>query len=112
MMLTMDILSDKTVISRQRHEMIAEWDEAEKLQMAKWLRSHLMMGEVCVKFTKTDGTLRTMRCTLKDVPEYVPKTDRAPRKKNDEVMAVFDLDENSWRSFRIDSIKEISFNVE
>jgi len=56
--------------------------------------------------------LREMRCTLKDVPEYERKTEsETPRKKNDEVMSVFDMDKSEWRSFRIDSIKEIKFDL-
>jgi hypothetical protein len=65
-----------------------------------------------VTFEKKDGSLRKMRCTLKDVPQYERKIEsETPRKKNDEVMSVFDLDKSEWRSFRIDSIKEIKFNL-
>jgi hypothetical protein len=53
-----------------------------------------------------------MRCTLKDVPQYERKTEsETTRKKNDEVMSVYDMDKSEWRSFRIDSIKEIKFDL-
>lgn len=63
-----------------------------------------------VTFEKIDGTVRDMRCTL--IPSYIlteqTKT-HVPRKQNDEVLAVWDLDKNSWRSFRLDSV--INYNV-
>ena len=31
--------------------------------------------------------------------------------KSDEALAVFDLEKQSWRSFRFDSVKEINFNM-
>ena len=73
------------------------------------LIEHLSNGEVKVTFEKKDGTLREMRCTLKDVPKYERKTEKVSRKKNEEVLSVFDLDKNEWRSFRIESIKNIVY---
>ncbi len=64
-----------------------------------------------VRFTKTDGTERTMRCTLNwDIIEqhatpYERKTNR-PATYNEDVLRVFDLDNNAWRSFRLDSVIE------
>ena len=31
--------------------------------------------------------------------------------KSDEALAVFDLEKQSWRSFRFDSVKEINFSM-
>ncbi len=91
---------------------VAEWETKDKNKLRKWLGEHLAYGPVTVVFEKKDGTLREMRCTLKDVPEYERKTEsETPRKKNDEVMSVFDMDKSEWRSFRIDSIKEIKFDL-
>jgi len=60
-----------------------------------------------VVFTKADGSERVMKCTLID--QYIPKTEETGTKKiNEEVLPVWDLDVNAWRSFRIDSIKEVS----
>lgn len=89
-----------------------EFDAKEKIRFRKWLNSHLVYGEVFVSFTKKDGTLREMRCTLNEeiVPKY-EKTTETERKKSDEVMAVFDLDKNEWRSFRFDSVKQIRFEL-
>jgi hypothetical protein len=91
---------------------VAEWETKDKNQLRKWLGEHLAYGPVTVTFEKKDGSLREMRCTLKDVPQYERKIEsETPRKKNNEVMSVFDLDKSEWRSFRIDSIKEIKFNL-
>jgi hypothetical protein len=60
---------------------------------------------VCVvNFTKVDGSLREMKCTLKSemLPTLV-KSDKQ-RKKNEDVIAVFDLDEEAWKSFRKENV--------
>jgi hypothetical protein len=91
---------------------VAEWETKDKNKLRKWLGEHLAYGPVTVVFEKKDGTLREMRCTLKDVPQYERKTEsETTRKKNDEVMSVYDMDKSEWRSFRIDSIKEIKFDL-
>ena len=76
-----------------------------------WLRSHLVMGEMKIKFIKKDETLRDMRCTLG--AGYLPVTEEKEikRKENTEVLAVWDLDKNAWRAVRYDSIKEIRFDI-
>jgi hypothetical protein len=77
-----------------------------------WLLNILRENDVTVKFTKKDGSDRTMICTLKEekIPnEKLPKT--AEKQKNEEVLPVFDLESQGWRSFRWDSIKEIHFSV-
>lgn len=76
----------------------------------KWLSQLLADGVVAVKFTKKDGTDRSMVCTLssKVIPtEYEPKGD-ATREKSSDALAVFDLEKEGWRSFRWDSVKSIS----
>ena len=91
---------------------VAEWETKDKYRLRTWLGEHLAYGPVTVVFEKKDGTLREMRCTLKDVPQYERKTEsETTRKKNDEVMSVYDMDKSEWRSFRIDSIKEIKFDL-
>lgn len=60
-----------------------------------------------VTFTKKDGTERVMKCTLRpdllppqtDLEEQVEK-----RQPNPDVIAVWDLEVQGWRSFRFDSI--------
>ncbi|MFZ9878419.1 MAG: SH3 beta-barrel fold-containing protein [Chitinophagaceae bacterium] len=58
-----------------------------------------------VNFTKTDGTVREMICTLQEsftIP-YEKKTDKQKPENND-ILAVWDVEKHAWRSFRVDSI--------
>lgn len=77
-----------------------------------WLISHLKFGPVDVTFTKKDGTLRTMKCTLKEelMLPYEKKTDKI-KEVSTEVLPVYDLDKESWRSFRLDSITQVEFSI-
>ncbi len=63
-----------------------------------------------VTFTKADGTERVLRGTLD--PELLPVNEEwdgiSDARQNDEVLAVWDLEKGAWRSFRLDSIKQIS----
>lgn len=60
-----------------------------------------------VVFTKTNGEERIMNCTLHDsiLPEQ--PISGIKKKENLEVLSVWDVDANGWRSFRMDSIKEV-----
>ena len=58
-----------------------------------------------VTFTKVNGEKRTMNCTL--IENYLPTYNEAStRKKNEDVLSVWDVDKGGWRSFRKDSITE------
>ena len=60
-----------------------------------------------VKFKKVStGEIRTMKCTLQE--SVIKDLNIVPGQlsANDEVVRVYDLDKNDWRSFRIDSIIE------
>jgi len=76
------------------------------------LRSMLHEGICEVTFTKVNGDLRTMPCTLN--PEMLPPivesedTEMPKRKVSDKSLAVFVTDIKEWRSFRLDSIHSIS----
>lgn len=66
-----------------------------------------------ITFNKKDGTERKMYATL--MAEYLPmviaeeQVAHVPRAQNDEVLAVWDLDNDGWRSFRLDSITKIEY---
>jgi len=71
----------------------------------------LRTDEATVKFTKADGTERTMRCTL--VESKIP-LDKRPKSTEAQsastvgsAVRAFDLDKGEWRSFRLMSV--ISF---
>lgn len=77
------------------------------------LRSLLAESICTVKFEKTDGTMREMRCTL--MPQFLPPVSsteslmpRDKREENPNVLAVLDLEKGDWRSFRVSSVKEVS----
>lgn len=78
----------------------------------KWLMDHLKISTVRVRFIKTDGTERTMNCTLDErvVPALEKKTDKV-KVVNEEVLPVYDVDAKGWRSFRLDSILTITFDI-
>ena len=62
-----------------------------------------------IKFTKVDGTERVMRCTLKDdmLPEqYRGKGSMLTEAGN--ALRVFDLDVGQWRSFKPESVLQLS----
>jgi len=69
------------------------------------IRSQLQQTVMKVEFTKTDGNVREMICTLQESFSwpYEKKTDKVKPENND-VIAVWDIEKQSWRSFRIDSI--------
>lgn len=67
----------------------------------------LRTGEATVRFTKVDGTERTMRCTLQEsqIPsDKLPKGESQTSSVAGSAIRVFDLDKAEWRSFRVDSI--------
>lgn len=59
-----------------------------------------------IEFTKVNGELRVMHCTLDEM--YTPETFSENKKNNDEVLPVWDIDIGAWRSFRLDSVNKIS----
>lgn len=67
------------------------------------LKSKLRDGEVNLTFTKKDGTIRYMKCTLQE-SALPPAPDVSVRKPNPDVISVWDLEKNAWRSVRYDSI--------
>lgn len=76
--------------------------------LLKDLRSNV----VEVHFTKSNGENRVMRCTLvkRMLPESYQQSleeqteEKTFHKENPDVLAVWDLGVNGWRSFRIDSV--------
>lgn len=69
--------------------------------------------EVVVNFTKKDGTNRVMRCTLhpSKLPAVVVDESKTPRKVNENVLAVYDLELSEWRSFIVKSATSLAYNV-
>lgn len=73
------------------------------------LKQSLQNGVVTVVFEKADGTLREMRCTLQaDVMPQLLQEGESSRTENPDTLAVWDVENGGWRSFRMDSIKSIT----
>lgn len=74
------------------------------------LKQTLQGNVATVVFEKADGTLREMRCTLQSdfLPPQLLQENAVSRVENPSVLAVWDIDNGGWRSFRIDSIKSIT----
>ena len=83
---------------------------------------HQLKQSVCeVVFVKVDGTERVMKCTLLDaiVQPYIEAIKERNKKLLEEgkeinktvekpnVLPVIDVENNGWRSFKLDSIKSI-----
>ena len=68
----------------------------------------LHTGECVVEFTKVNGEVRAMPCTLKT--ELIPPApvvegkETKVKKPNPDVMNVWCLDKKEWRSFRIANV--------
>lgn len=76
------------------------------------LKRVLANSTMVVTFKKQNGEERVMRCTLQEgIIPPATKTDPLSQKKvravNKEVMPVWDVEKEQWRSFRLDSIINI-----
>lgn len=65
----------------------------------------LRNGIINITFTKKDGSERTMKCTLVEsmVKPYEKKTDKV-KEVDENIVAVWDIEKEAWRSFRYDSV--------
>lgn len=75
---------------------------------ASWLRDTLTKGTYDVTFTKVNGEIRTMPCTLD--PRKLPKLTESKsgdKKKNVDTLSVWCVDKQEWRSFRVMNVTEV-----
>lgn len=81
-------------------------------ELRTYINTALHAGEVVVEFTKVNGELRRMPCTLMEskLPAVVAKPTKsgAPRAVSTETARVFCTDKQEWRSFRYDSVISIT----
>lgn len=74
----------------------------------------LRLGITRVEFTKVNGEVRVMQCTLNPalLPEQVDLEEHVQKKApNPDVCAVFDTENRGWRSFRWDSLLNVDHEV-
>lgn len=69
--------------------------------------------QICnITFTKSNGEVREMQCTLKQemIPsDKIPKSDsNRTRPKDSSTVTVFDLGINDWRSFNMDRLSSFA----
>lgn len=72
------------------------------------IRNLLRQAVVTVVFSKGDGTVREMKCTLSE--QFLPaqEVSESKRKSSPDACPVWDMEKQAWRSFRWDSISKIS----
>lgn len=77
------------------------------------LRNTLQQTVGTVVFTKNDGSERTMKCTLKSelLPVVEIKESTKVKADNPEILSVWDVESQGWRSFRIDSIISVDVTL-
>lgn len=82
---------------------------SENFYTMEYLRERLQAGIVRITFDKVNGERRIMTCTLQE-KYIVPQQHgvQAPRKN---CLAVWDLNANGWRSFRLDKVIAIEEGV-
>jgi hypothetical protein len=72
--------------------------------------------DLCITFTKKDGTERKMFCTLSEgrIPtnKLPTQQDQAPVSQTvGSAVRVFDTEKDEWRSFRWDSVIKVEFSL-
>jgi hypothetical protein len=75
----------------------------------------LRYKECEITFTKVNGEVRTMPCTLRAdiVPAYERKTPvKEATDKEKATISVWCTDKGAWRSFRVDSVTDIKIKYE
>ena len=73
-----------------------------KEEIVEALKTH----KCVIKFTKVNGEVREMPCTLRDdiVPKYERKTPIKESTKETDLISVWCLDRGAWRSFHAKNV--------
>ena len=73
------------------------------------LKQMLQENQCEVTFTKVDGSVRVMPCTLKSelLPVIETKTEKTAKKENLDTLSVWCLDKKEWRSFRVANVQTV-----
>ena len=73
------------------------------------IQEQLQNGVALVTFTKADGSLRDMKCTLQPrlLPQHTAKEKTSAANENCDCLKVYDLQTDGWRSFKISRLISI-----
>lgn len=73
---------------------------------------YLQTGNCRVVFTKINGEVRDMLCTLQEevLPELKTKPDDQKRQPNNSIVRAFDLNKKEFRSFRVENVTSFEFS--
>tara|TARA_B100001113_G_scaffold319097_1_gene287543 strand:- start:1086 stop:1340 length:255 start_codon:yes stop_codon:yes gene_type:complete len=65
-----------------------------------------------VVFTKVNGEVRDMLCTLEEsmLPDLKSKPDDKKRQPNEAIIRAFDLNKEEFRSFRVENVTSFEIN--
>jgi hypothetical protein len=76
------------------------------------IKTMLKQKNAVIEFTKANGQHRVMRCTLREdiLPPFTEFGEVKTPTAND-TLAVWDLELNSWRSFRFDTVTSVEFEA-
>lgn len=92
------------------------------MEFTKEVIAKKLKESICrVVFTKTDGSERVMKCTLKEdvLKPYIEEIEKRNKQlleegkvikqkpENPNLLAVIDLEAQGWRSFKLDTIKSV-----
>jgi len=90
-----------------------EWTEEQWTTFRDWIVSHLRAGPVTVTFNKKDGAERVMTCSLQ--PELLPpapiKESTTTKKENPNIISVYDLEAQGWRSFIVKNVTNVTLKL-
>lgn len=89
---------------------VQEWQKLELAEKNSQLKTALKENRCIVTFTKVDGEIRVMPCTLMEsiLPENpTTTTEPTPKPVKLETLRVWCTDIEAWRSFRIDNVIDV-----
>ena len=71
------------------------------MEIKDMLRNHV----VEVRFVKKNGEVRDMLCTLME--DIIPETNGKRRNLPENMLTVFDIENNGWRTINLETLKFI-----
>jgi hypothetical protein len=75
----------------------------------QYIRKLLSENDCNITFSKVDGSLRSMPCTLRKevMPQLTINENQQTRVYKPETLSVWCLDKSEWRSFRVMNVTDI-----